>query len=525
MKKIVECVPNFSEGRDAEVVDQIADAIAAVRGVFVLDREMDSDHHRSVITYAGEPDACVEAAVRAAAKAAQLIDLTQHHGAHPRMGAMDVLPFVPIKGVTMDDCIQLAQRAGERIARELKIPVYLYEKAATKPNRVNLADVRKGEFEGLRREVEINPARQPDFGEPILHPTAGAVAVGARSPLIAYNINLGTDDLSIAKSIARAVRGSSGGLQYVKALGVELKNRGLVQVTMNLVNHEASPMFRVFELVKLEAERYGVTIVGSEIVGLVPQAALAACADHYLRFEDFSDDLVLENRLQAALEDYDAHHPAEENEEVKTRLPWLGSLHEAVAQGDLSPGGGSVAAYAGSLAAALGVMTGNLTLGKKKYENVEADIRELITQLDDLADDLRAAIPEDSDSQERALDAIRMPRASEAERLARDGAIEEATKALVTLRLRVAGNSAEILDLLDELSEIGNPIAFADLAVGAQLALTALRGGAYQIFTCLGSIADPEFTNRHRAELDEMLTRGQDVVSGIEDRFFKMYPR
>ena len=523
MKKIVECVPNFSEGRDADVVDQIADAIAAVRGVFVLDREMDSDHHRSVITYAGEPDACVEAAVRAAAKAAQLIDLTQHHGAHPRMGAMDVLPFVPIKGVTMDDCIQLAQRAGERIARELKIPVYLYEKAATKPGRANLSDVRKGEFEGLRREVEINPARQPDFGEPMLHPTAGAVAVGARAPLIAYNINLGTDDLSIAKNIARAVRGSSGGLQFVKALGIELKARGLVQVTMNLVNHEASPMFRAFELVKLEAERYGVAIVGSEIVGLVPQAALAACADYYLRFEDFSDDLILENRLQAALEDYEINHPAEE--EAQTRLPWLGSLHEAVAQGDLSPGGGSVAAYAGSLAAALGVMTGNLTLGKKKYENVEADIRELITQLDDLAEDLRAAIPEDSDSQERALDAIRMPRASEAERLARDGAIEEATKALVTLRLRVAGNSAEILDLLDELSEIGNPSAFADLAVGAQLALTALRGGAYQIFTCLGSIADPEFTNRHRAELDEMLTRGQDVVSGIEERFFKMYPR
>ncbi|NOT58697.1 MAG: glutamate formimidoyltransferase [Acidobacteria bacterium] len=523
MKKIVECVPNFSEGRDAEVVDQIADAIAAVRGVFVLDREMDSDHHRSVITYAGEPDACVEAAVRAAAKAAQLIDLTQHHGAHPRMGALDVLPFVPIKGVTMDDCIELAQRAGERIARELKIPVYLYEKAATKPTRVNLADVRKGEFEGLRREVELNPARQPDFGEPMLHPTAGAVAVGARAPLIAYNINLGTDDLNIAKQIARAVRGSSGGLHYVKALGVELKNRGLVQVTMNLVNHEASPMFRAFELVKLEADRYGVAIVGSEIVGLVPQAALAACADYYLRFEDFSDDLILENRLQAALEDYDANVAA--MIETETELPWLGSLHEAVAAGDLSPGGGSVAAYAGSLAAALGVMTGNLTLGKKKYENVEAEIRELIAQLDDLSDDLRAAIPEDSDSQERALDAIRMPRASEAERLARDGAIEEATKALVTLRLRVAGNASEILDLLDELSEIGNPIAFADLAVGAQLALTALRGAAYQIFTCLGSIADPEFTNRHRAELDEMLTRGQDAVVGVEERFFKMYPR
>ena len=516
MKQIVECVPNFSEGRDPQVIDQLVAAITTVRGVFVLDREMDSDHHRSVITYAGEPHACVEAAVRVAAKAAELIDLTQHHGAHPRMGALDVLPFVPIKGVTMDDCVQLAHRAGERIARELKIPVFLYERAATKPQRANLADIRRGEFEGLRREIEINPARQPDFGDPLLHPTAGAVAVGARPALIAYNINLGTGDLEIAKRIARAVRGSSGGLQFVKALGLALKERGLVQVSMNLVNHEATPLFRAFELVKLEAARYGVAIVGSAIIGLVPQAALTACADHYLRFENFGDDLVLENRLQAALEEYEETRQAEST--AQSVLPWLGSLHVAVASSNLSPGGGSVAA-------SLGTMTCNLTLGKKKYENVEADIRELMTQLDELAADLRAAIPEDADSQERALDAIRMPRASEAERLARDSAIEEATKALVTLRMRVTTNAIETLDLLDELSEIGNPIAYADLAVGAQLALTALRGGMYQIFSSLGSIADPEFTSRHRHELDDMLARGLEVVEGIEERFFQMYPR
>jgi glutamate formiminotransferase/formiminotetrahydrofolate cyclodeaminase len=521
MKQIVECVPNFSEGRETRIIDQLAAAIAAVRGVFVLDRTMDSDHNRSVITFAGEPNACVKAAVRVAAKAAELIDLTQHHGAHPRMGALDVLPFVPIKGVTMEDCVQLAHRAGERIARELKIPVYLYERAATNPNRANLADVRRGEFEGLRREIEINPARQPDFGDPVLHPTAGATALGARHALIAYNINLGTKDLEIAKRIARAVRGSSGGLQHVKALGLALPERGCTQVSMNLVNHEASPVFRAFELVKLEANRYGVAVVGSEIVGLIPQAALTACADHYLRIENFGEDLVLENRLQAALEEYEEKHPGGE---AAFELPWLGALHEQVAIGNQSPGGGSVAAYVAALAASLGTLMCNLTKGDK-YERVATDIRELTAQLDELSTELRAAVPKDADSQTRAIDAVSMPRTSEAERLARDSAIEEATKALVSLRMRVAQNALETLDLLDELSEIGNPIAFADLAVGAQLALTALEAAAFQIYSNLGSIADPEFTSRHRSELDDMRARGEEVVDGIEERFFRIYPR
>ena len=276
MNKIVECIPNFSEGRDATIVNAIASAIASVPQVFVLDQTMDSDHHRSVITFAGEPEAVLEAAVLAAARAVELIDLNHHTGEHPRMGAIDVLPFVPIKGVTMSDCVALARRAGERIARELRLPVYLYEHAATRPERLDLANVRRGEFEGLREVIDVNPAHAPDFGEAQVHPTAGAVAIGARAPLIAYNINLATEDLALAKKIAQAIRGRDGGLQYVKALGFELTARRQVQVSMNLVNYEATPVFRVFELVRREAARYGVNLVGSEIIGLIPQAALNA---------------------------------------------------------------------------------------------------------------------------------------------------------------------------------------------------------------------------------------------------------
>jgi glutamate formiminotransferase len=303
MRKIVECIPNFSEGRNIEVVDQIVAAIKSVPGAVLLDRESDPDHNRSVITFVAGPDRVVDAAIAGVKKAAELIDLNKHTGEHPRMGATDVVPFVPIAGVTMDDCVALARACGERIWNELSIPVYLYEKAATRPERENLAAVRKGQFEGIRREIATVEARRPDFGEARVHPTAGIVAVGARPPLIAYNVNLGTSDVETANKVARAVRHLSGGLRYVKALGFELKDRGIVQVSMNMVNYEGTPLYRAFELIKREAERYGVPVVGSEIVGLVPQGALNAAADFYLQLENFSEGQILEQRLEAALEE------------------------------------------------------------------------------------------------------------------------------------------------------------------------------------------------------------------------------
>lgn len=306
MRRIVECIPNFSEGRRAEVIDQIVAAIKSVPGAVLLDYESDANHNRSVVTFVAPPEHVVDAAIAGAKKAAELIDLNNHTGEHPRMGSTDVIPFVPISGVTMDECVALARICGERMSSELGIPVYLYEKAAARPERENLAAVRKGQFEGIRDEIAGNEARRPDFGEARVHPTAGITAVGARPPLIAYNVNLGTSDIDIANKIARALRHQSGGLRYVKALGFELKDRGIVQVSMNMVNYEGTPLFRAFEMIKREAERYGVAIVGSEIVGLVPQRALNSVADFYLQLEKFSEDQILEQKLAAAMEGVEA---------------------------------------------------------------------------------------------------------------------------------------------------------------------------------------------------------------------------
>jgi len=300
---IVECIPNFSEGRRSEVIDQIVSAIQSISGAVLLDRESDPNHNRSVVTFVASPDRVVDAAIAAAKKASELIDLNKHTGEHPRMGATDVIPFVPISGVSMEDCVGLARECGQRMWNELGIPVYLYEKAATRPERENLAAVRKGQFEGIRDEIASNEARRPDFGEPRVHPTAGITAVGARPPLIAYNVNLATSDVEIANKIARAVRHQSGGFRYVKALGFELKDRGIVQVSMNMVNYEGTPLFRVFEAIQREAARYGVAVVGSEIVGLVPQRALNAVADYYLQLEDFTEVQILEHRLASAIEE------------------------------------------------------------------------------------------------------------------------------------------------------------------------------------------------------------------------------
>jgi glutamate formiminotransferase len=338
----VECVPNFSEGRDATVVDAIAAAISRGPGIAVLGKTMDPDHNRSVITFAGAPEAVADAAVRAVGKAAELIDLNSHVGVHPRIGATDVLPFVPIEGVTMDDCVTLAERVAEEIWRRLSIPVYLYEAAARRPERRRLEVIRKGQFENLRRAAVEDPDRRPDVGGPELHATAGATVVGARPFLIAYNINLATEDLAIAQRIAQAVRTSSGGLPHVKALGLPLISRRQTQVSMNLTDFRVTPPHAVFDEVRRQAEDSGVEIAGSEIIGLIPQTALNMAADHYLMCENLSPGIVLENRL--------AEH-----------LPYtVDDVLDEISDPEHSAGGGSAAALAGAIAASLGVLTARL---------------------------------------------------------------------------------------------------------------------------------------------------------------------
>ncbi len=300
MNRLVECVPNFSEGRKVETIKRLV-TVAEAAGAVVLNTHMDADHNRSVITFACAPERSVEAAVRVCACAAESIDLREHVGAHPRVGALDVLPFVPVRGVSMEECVELAHAAGERIARELGIPVYFYERAAKRPERVNLADVRRGGFEKLREEIGTVAERAPDVGEARVHESAGAVIIGARPSLIAYNINLLTDDVEIARRIARVVRARDGGLPYLKALGLELRSRGLAQVSMNLVNPEVTGLHQAFEAVAREALREGVRIAGSEIVGLVPQSALDKAAEHFLQLENYSPGVVLENRVEEML--------------------------------------------------------------------------------------------------------------------------------------------------------------------------------------------------------------------------------
>lgn len=291
---LVACVPNFSEGRRKEVIDAIVDSIKSVPGLSVLDVESDPDHNRSVVTILGEPEAVLEGAFRGIAKAAELIDLNRHHGTHPRIGAADVVPFIPIRGVTMADCVSLAVRLGQRVAKELGLPVYFYEEAATRPERRALENIRRGEYEGLKERIGKDPSAEPDLGPAKLGP-AGAVIIGARHPLIAFNVYLDTDDVEVAKKIAEAVRYSSGGFRYVKALGMLV--RGHAQISMNLTNYHKTPMYRVLEAVRREAARYGATVTHTEIIGLVPQRALLDAAKWYMQIDNLTPNLVLENRL------------------------------------------------------------------------------------------------------------------------------------------------------------------------------------------------------------------------------------
>ncbi|HEX8294187.1 MAG TPA: glutamate formimidoyltransferase [Pyrinomonadaceae bacterium] len=302
MERVVECVPNFSEGRDPRVVESLVEAVESVAGALVLGTHVDPDHNRSVVTFVAPPEVVVEAAVRVVARAAELIDLSRHAGQHPRMGACDVLPFVPVRGVTVEECVALAHGAGRRIWGELNIPVYFYESAALRPERRNLADVRRGGFELLREQIANDPARAPDVGEARVHPTAGACIVGVRPLLIAYNVTLKTGDLSVAKRVARAVRERDGGLLHLKALGFELGSRGVVQVSMNLTSYERTNLHHAFEAVSREAGRLGVEVLASEVVGLVPRDALYAAAAHFLKLENYTPDVVLENRIAAAIE-------------------------------------------------------------------------------------------------------------------------------------------------------------------------------------------------------------------------------
>ena len=504
MAALVECVPNFSEGRKAETVERLAQAVEEVESAVVLDTHMDADHNRSVITFVADADSVVEAALRVVRLSSQLIDLRHHAGEHPRVGATDVLPFIPVRGVTIADCVALAHSAGERIWRELGIPVYFYERAARRADRVNLEDVRRKGFEELRREIE-DPARNrtPDIGEARLHESAGAIVVGARPFLIAYNVNLQTGDIQIARRIARAVRGRDGGLRYLKALGFKLESRGIVQVSMNLVDYEKTDLHHAFEAVRREAERYGVSVVSSEIVGLVPQAAIDSAAEYFLQIENFAPGVVLENRIEAAFAGKG------ERETVKDFV-------SEVASGEPVPGGGAAAAHAASLGAALGEMIAHLTEGREKFKDVESSVRDVLSELMPLRARLARAATDDAASFERVMKVRRLPQDTEDEKRERANRLEEALKGAATIPLEVAGLGVQVLELLETLAEIGNPNALSDAATGAQLSLAAVASARYNVLVNTADIEDEEFTKEHRSRADDLLERAREIAARIE---------
>jgi len=483
MSTLVECVPNFSEGRDKAKVDAIVDGMK-MDGVYLLDREMDADHNRCVITLVGERESIQEAAIRGVGKAAQLIDLNRHQGAHPRMGAADVVPFIPIEGVSIADCVAMARHVGEQIWQRYRIPVYLYEAAATSPERQNLENIRRGQFEGIRDEIATNSARKPDFGEPRVHPTAGATVVGARKFLIAYNVFLNTPDVDIAKKVAKAVRFSSGGLRFVKGAGFPV--RGLAQVSMNLTDFEQTPIHRVFEFVKREAARYGVSPVSSEIVGLIPKKALEQTAEWFLQVENFDSSLILENRLSAVMGGKMA---------VGGLRAGIEPFVEQLAAPTATPGGGSAAAATGAMAAGLANMVAGMSRGKKAYLQYETQLSEAIARLSVLREELKAAIDADAESFKTVMKAYKQAKES----ADADDIIDSALRQATGVPLMVAEKAREVTRIAETLRPITNPNMKSDLTTAIALAGAAIEGALSNVEINLESMKDPAFVAETRA--------------------------
>jgi len=492
---LIECIPNFSEARRPEVIDQIVAAIQAVPKVKLLDRSSDLDHNRTVLTFAGTSAGVEEAAFRAIKTAAELIDLDAHTGAHPRIGATDVVPFVPLGGARMEDCISIAKRLGERVGSELNIPVYLYEAAATRPERTNLENIRKGQYEALKAEIESNPVRQPDYG-PSKLPKAGATVIGARNPLIAFNVYLTTDDVEIAKKIAKAVRHSSGGLRYVKGLGLLVDGRA--QVSMNLTNFRETPIARVVEFIRREAQRYGVAIHHSELVGLIPQESLVDVAVWYTQLDQFDKEQILESRLydggpqtadrpSSTVYGHSAPQPASFLDELASALP--------------APGGGSAAAYAGAMGAALVAMVSGLTIGRKKYAEVEAEMQAVHVIAEKLRAEMTQAVEDDAASFEAVIGAFKLPKETEGQQTARTAAVQVATMNAAHIPLHSAENSVKIMELAVKCAEHGNLNAISDSMSGFAMARASLTAAGYNVRINVNSLPDKDAGQPYLDEL------------------------
>jgi glutamate formiminotransferase / formiminotetrahydrofolate cyclodeaminase len=498
--KLIECVPNFSEGRRPDVVAAIRDAIAGVPGAYLLDASSDASHNRSVITFVAPMEIVGEAAFAGIREAQRLIDLTTHSGEHPRMGAADVVPFIPLEGSTMEDCIALARQLGERVGRELGIPVFLYERAATRSDRENLADVRRGEFEGLREDIGRTPLRTPDFGPSVVHPTAGAVAIGARPFLVAYNVYLGpATNLLVAKEVAKAVRGSSGGLRYVKAMGFEVD--GQAQVSMNLVDTERTPLHVAFDMVRTEAEARGVTPTWSEIVGLVPERAMFDAAARHVRLRNFSLDMVLEQKVRRAV----------------TGGETLSGFVGAIASPTPVPGGGSVAAHAGAVGAALAQMVAGLTVGKKKYAAVDAEMRELAVRAAALGNTLAVLVTRDAEAYAGVTAAYKLPADTPELEALKKAKVDEALLAAAAVPLETAVACADVAELALAVAERGNSNAASDAGIAALLAEAGCIGASYNVRINVLALSDRSLGARLSNDARQLVEKTHEFARKTAD--------
>ncbi|MBP2681162.1 MAG: glutamate formiminotransferase [Candidatus Krumholzibacteriota bacterium] len=557
--RLVECVPNFSEGRNQAVIDAIAQAIRDTEGAYLFDVDPGKDTNRTVVTFVAEYDAAVRAAFNAIETATRLIDMRKHTGAHPRMGATDVCPFVPVRGVTMEDCADLARQLGKRVGEELRIPVYLYENAAASEERRNLANVRAGEYEGLAQKL-ADPKWKPDFGPAEFNPKCGATVIGAREFLIAYNVNLNTRDKKVAHDIALSIREAgrpkrdengnfvreSGGekvnvpgtLKACKAVGWYIEEYKRAQVSINLVNFHVTPPHLAFDEAKRQAETRGVRVTGSELVGLIPLEAMLEAGRHYLTLQKKSTGVpekdLIETAIQSlGLNDISPFDPKQKIIEYRVAEPSVlvdmsvrGFADETSVDSPV-PGGGSVSALMGSLACALGSMVANLTAGKKGYEKVDDEMKDVAAKAQTLKDLFLRAVDDDSKAFDEVMAAMRLPKKTDDEKRIREQTIEAATKKAVEVPLSVVNRCAEAVDLVETVAKNGNENSISDAGVAALALRAAAAGAALNVFINLPGLSDKKYAAKTRREAADVTARVsgrctdiyEQVLGALEQRF------
>lgn len=548
MLKLVECVPNFSEGQNKAIIDAITKEISDTEDVKLLDVDPGADTNRTVVTFIGSPEGVKEAAFKEIKKASELIDMREHKGAHARMGATDVCPFVPVSGVTMEECVEIAKEVGKRVAEELSIPVYLYEEAATRPERNSLADIRKGEYEGLPEKLK-DPEWKPDFGEAKFNEKSGATVIGAREFLIAYNVNLNTKDRKLAHDVALTIREAGrrkrdsdgkvvrdknnipikvpGLLKATRAVGWYIDEYGQAQVSINLINYKITPPHIAFDTICEEAEKRGLRVTGSELVGLIPLQAMLDAGRYYLSKQDKSAGVPEEELIKAAIVSMGLNDLTEFDPQKKIIEYQVQELKGPLVKMDLrdfanelssdspAPGGGSVAALAGALGSALTSMVANLTVGKKEYQKNRGEMKDVAVDAQKFKDALLRAIDRDTDAFNNLMNAFRLPKKTDEQIVKKEQAIEAATKEACLVPLDVMKNSLEVLKLAQVVAEKGNENAASDAGVASLMARSAVEGAGLNVKINLPGINDAEFVEKMKTEVKNLIAEANNLQNKI----------